>query len=510
LARRTRHIGCFEAALTRGIVHRLIRFTSLAGVLLTVAPPPIAAQGLVGQPITIGGLTVSGSVRTRAYAWRWFGDDADGDYSYPGTLLRAGVSRTKKTYDWQVELAFPVVLNLPSQAIKTGARGQLGLGATYFAANDGRKNAAAVFLKQGSVRFRGLAGVEGQSIKLGRLEFNDGAEVTPKHPTLSALKRDRIGQRLLGTFGFSDVGRSIDGALYTVDRRTLNLTALAGRPTQGVFQVDGWGELNTNVFYAALTGQVEQDASAGEWRVFALGYRDYRDQVVKADNRPMSIRSADQGSIAVGTYGGHYLGVTRTPIGTVDVLAWGALQRGSWGALSHRAGAFALEAGWQPRGVATLEPWFRGGYNEGSGDADPGDAIHGTFFQVLPTPRIYARFPFFNMMNTADAFMETMLRPAPPITIRTDVHVLRLSDRNDLWYSGGGAYQGSTFGMTGRPANGHTALATLYDVSADYKATAHVALGVYYGYAAGKPVTRAIYATGDDAHFGYVEMLVRF
>jgi hypothetical protein len=193
------------------------------------------------------------------------------------------------------------------------------------------------------------------------------------------------------------------------------------------------------------------------------------------------------------------------------VLAWGVLQRGSWGALRHRAGAFALEAGWQPRGVETLKPWLRGGYNYGSGDADPTtDQIHATFFQVLPTPRIYARLPFFNMMNTADAFVETMLRPATSVTVRADVHVLRLSNRNDLWYSGGGAFQPATFGVTGRPANGHTGLATLYDVSADYSATAHVALGLYYGFAAGMPVTRAIYTTGDNAHFGYVEMLVRF
>jgi Alginate export len=488
----------------------LIRSAILATILLSSAPHPVSAQGNAGQPITIGDVTVSSSVRTRAYAWSWFGDDADGEYFYPAALVRAGVSRSKKAYDWQVELALPVILSLPGNAVKTGARGQLGLGATYFAANDGKTNAAALFVKQAAVRFNRLAGVEGQSIKVGRLEFNDGAEVAPKHDTLSALKRDRIAQRLLGTFAFSDVGRSVDGALYTLDRPALNVTALAGRPTQGVFHVDGWGELNTNIFYAALTGQLKREANAGEWRVFALGYHDYRDPVVKTDNRPLSIRSADNQSIALGTYGGHYLNVSATPIGAVDVLAWGVLQGGSWGTLRHRAGAFALEAGWQPRGLEPLKPWLRGGYNYGSGDADPNDQIHGTFFQVLPTPRIYARLPFFNMMNNADAFVETILRPATSIAVRADVHVLRLSNQDDLWYSGGGAFQPATFGVTGRPANGHTGLATLYDVSADYRATAHVALGLYYGYAAGMPVTRAIYATGDDAHFGYVEMLLRF
>jgi hypothetical protein len=493
-----------------------MRFAVLLSIIIpSIGTRSISAQGNAAETLAIGDVTVFGSIRTRAYAWNWFGGGADGEYAYPGTLVRAGLSRSKKTYDWQVEFALPVLLNLPDNAVKPGAPGQLGLGATYFAANDGKTNTAALFVKQAAIRFKRLAGVEGQSLTVGRLEFNDGAEVTPKNPTLSALKRDRISQRLLGAFGFSDVGRSIDGVFYTINRPRVNVTALAGRPTQGAFQVDGWGELKTSIFYAALTRQAGTEANSGEWRVFALGYDDYRGQVVKTDNRPLSVRRTDAGSVAIGTYGGHYLRAVTTPIGTVDVLAWGALQSGSWGLLTHRARAFAAEAGWQPRDLATLKPWFRGGYDYGSGDADPSDQVHGTYFQVLPTPRIYARFPFFNMMNSIDAFGETILRPATNVTIRADVHALRLATANDLWYSGGGAFQPGTFGFTGRPSSGHTGLATLYDASADYRVTAHVALALYYGYAAGLPVTEAIYSTGDSstgsrAHLGYVEALLRF
>src|SRR5262249_48116134 len=154
---------------------------------------------------------------------------------------------------------------------------------------------------------KGLGGVTGQSIKVGRMEFNDGAEVVPSSAALAALKRDRISQRLLGTFGFSDVGRSIDGAQYVLTTKRMNVTAVAGRPTQGVFQVNGWSELNINLLYGALTRQTGGEQHAGEWRVFALVYDDYRHGVIKTDNRPAAVRAADTGNIAIGTYGGHYL-----------------------------------------------------------------------------------------------------------------------------------------------------------------------------------------------------------
>lgn len=129
---------------------------------------------------------------------------------------------------------------------------------------------------------------------------------------------------------------------------------------------------------------------------------------------------------------------------------------------------------------------------------------------MLPTPRVYARLPFFNMMNTGDAFGEVILRPSKSLTLRTDIHVLRLADTNDLWYSGGGAFQPGTFGYTGRPSNGHSDLATLYDVSGDYSVNAHVSFGVYYGYADSGAVAQTIYTADGGVHFGYVELLLRF
>ena len=470
---------------------------------------PAAAQTPTANPIKIGDVTVSGSLRTRVESWDWFGGSANNDYTYPGSILRVGLSESRKTFDWQLELALPFLLGLPNDAVAPGAQGQLGFGATYFVANSRNINAAMVFAKQGFIRLNELGGVAGQSLKLGRMEFIDGVEVAPKDSTLAALKRDRIAHRLIGNFGFSDVGRSFDGVQYSLNRSNLNLTLLAARPTRGVFQVDGWGELKANVFYGALTGQLPGKRSNGEWRLFGLGYSDYRDGVVKTDSRPLSARTADTDHINIGTYGGHYLQTVQSSFGTMDLLVWGALQNGSWGRLAQRSGALAVEAGWQPRIFPAVRPWLRGGFDYGSGDGNPNDSTHGTFFQVLPTPRVYARFPFFNMMNNRDAFGELILRPSKALVIRTDVHSLALANRNDFWYSGGGMFQPWTFGYTGRPSNGQSGLATLFDGSVDYNLNVHASFGVYYGHAAGKLVVQSIYPNGKNANFGYLELTFR-
>ena len=476
---------------------------------LAIPANQASAQVASPEPIKIGDISLSGSLRTRVEAWDWFDGNANSNYTFPGSILRLSLSESRKTFDWQMEFAIPFLIGLPNNAIAAGAQGQLGLGGSYFAANSRNTNAAMIFAKQGFIRFRELGGVAGQSVKLGRMEFIDGTEVTPKDRTLAALKRDRIANRLIGNFSFSDAGRSFDGVQYVIDQSKLNFTVLGARPTRGVFQVDGWGELNANVFYGALTGQVGGKSTAGEWRVFAIGYSDYRDNVLKTDSRSAAARTADTSHINIGTYGGHYLQTVSSPVGTVDLLLWGALQNGSWGQLAQRSEAFAGEAGWQPPVLHAVRPWLRGGYDYGSGDGNAKDGTHGTFFQLLPTPRVYARFPFFNMMNNRDAFGELMLRPSKAISIRSDMHSLALANKNDLWYSGGGMYQPWTFGYTGRPSNGHTGLANLYDASVDYNVNSHFSIGGYYGYAVGHLVIQSIYPKGKDGSLGFVELNFR-
>jgi hypothetical protein len=232
--------------------------------------------------------------------------------------------------------------------------------------------------------------------------------------------------------------------------------------------------------------------------------------VVKTDNRPLPLRNSDRANIRVGSFGGHYLHKAATAAGPLDLTFWGVAQTGRWGVLDHRASAWAAEAGWQPNGVPKLRPWLRAGYLRGSGDENPLDGKHGTFFQMLPTPRPYARFPFFDFLNNEDFMAMLLLRPAAAVTIRAEVHGLRLANGSDLWYLGGGAFQPWSFGYIGRATNGARGLATLYDIGADYNVNRNATISAYFAHAQGHSVMRTIYPRGEDADFGYLELTYRF
>ncbi len=455
---------------------------------------------------------MTGSLRSRIYGWDWFEASAgDNQYVYSGNLLRLNFSAKRKTWSWDAELAAPVLLGLPDNATAPAPQGALGLGSNYYAANGNSRYSGMVFAKQLYVRFSGLGPGESGSLQAGRFEFNDGSELVPKNPTLAALKRDRISQRLIGTFGWSDVGRSFDGLHYSYSKPKDDLTIVAATPTRGVFQTDGWGWNRAALGYAAFTHEWGHGNHAADSRLFVLEYDDWR-HILKTDNRPLAARRGDTENIRLETFGAHSLHAFTTAAGTVDALAWGAVQSGRWGSQTQLAYAMDLEGGIQPKlkALAKVRPWVRGGFTLGSGDGNPNDSRHGTFFQVLPTPRPYARFPFFDMMNTEDLFGSLILRPRAKITVSSEFHSLRLSNAADLWYSGGGIYQPWTFGYVGRSTSGRRSLGNLYDSSIEYRATSSLTLTGYFGHAQGLAAMDQIYPRGTNGEFGYVEAIIKF
>ncbi len=474
--------------------------------LVAVAAFSLSAVTCSGQSDGSGSTpaTYTVTIRERTNVTEWFaGTPAAEKYAYQDSLLRVSVAQRIRHWDYQLELGQSAELALPSDAISSfPAQGQLGLGGTYFAANGKNNDPAAASFRQGFVRYN--FNHPGDSLRAGRFEFFDGQETASRNPTLSWLQSNRIAQRLVGNFGFSNGQRSFDGVEGRMGGETWNLTAMAGRATQGVFNMNANPELNVDIQYAALTRSV-----AGQHiivRGFGLGYHDGRTGLTKTDNRSAAARALDHKNIRIGTYGGDVIASAPIFKGVSgDFLFWGAGQFGTWGLLNHSAGAIATEAGVRLDSVPTT-PWLRGGYFRSTGDHNSTDGAHNTFFQVLPTPRIYARFPFYNLMNSTDAFVQLVDKPAKRIEVRADVHFLRLTSSSDLWYQGGGAYDNIVFGYTGRPANGHSGLGTVPDISADIGLTDRVSLGTYYAHASGKSVVTAIYPAHIGANYGYFEL----
>jgi Alginate export len=439
--------------------------------------------------------------RTRVDSWQWFAAPPyNNSYGYVESLLRVGIAQQLHRWDWQLELAQPSILAAPDDAISpVTAQGQLGLGASYYAANL-NSNAAAAFLKQGFVRLDG----ESASLRLGRFEFVDGLETKPTDSTIAWLQTNRAAHRLVGNFGFSNAQRSFDGLDAHYQAGAWNLTAMAARADQGVFNMNGNPELNVDLQYLAVTrSELKQHVL---WRAFAIGYHDGRTGLTKTDNRALTVRSTDHNNIRIGTYGGDLLASIPAGTGNFDFLFWGAGQDGSWGLQSHKAGAAAVEGGYQLSKAPTA-PWFRGGWFRSTGDNSATDGVHNTFFQVLPTPRIYARLPFYNLMNDSDEFVQLIDKPVKKVAVRSDLHWLQLTSANDLWYLGGGAFDNKVFGYVGRPANKSHSLASVADVSADWQTTKNIDLNFYYAYAQGKTVVAAIYPSDRNMQYGYVEFV---
>ncbi|MCC6588834.1 MAG: alginate export family protein [Bryobacterales bacterium] len=458
---------------------------------------------LAATTLTAADIKVQGSLRSRFEGWNWFDSGTgDPDYAFSGNQARLSFSQKLPKLDWQLEFAAPFLLGLPDRAVLPAPQLQLGMGGNYYQANHNARNTGMVFLKQGFLRFNGIGGDKASSVRFGRFEYSDGTEITPANATLAAVKRDRISQRLIGPFGFTHVGRSFDGVHYARGGSGPQITAIAATPTRGVFQTDGWGWLQTAFVYGAVSGKVKDHT---DWRLLALYYQDWRD-VLKTDNRPVAARQGDFGNIKIGTYGGHILHVA----GPVDLMAWGVVQAGTWGRLDHRAAAIALEGGYQPKILKQVKPWIRAGYFFGSGDKNPNDNRHGTFFEVLPTPRPFARFPFFNLMNLEDRNASLTLRPSKKVTLKSEFHALRLASASDQWLLGGGAFQPWTFGYIGRTSNGHRGLANLYDLSTDYVVNPHLTVSGYVGYAAGHSVIKAIYPKDASGMLAYLEITTKF
>ncbi|HXR10003.1 MAG TPA: hypothetical protein VN792_04455, partial [Candidatus Acidoferrales bacterium] len=189
--------------------------------------------------IKLGDVDFTATLRAREYVWNWFQTTGayQNQYAYSGDLLRLNFAEKRGALDLDAEIAVPFLLDLPNSATAPAPQGALGLGSNYYAANTNRQYAAMAFAKQLYARYH-FGVKESQSVQVGRFEFNDATELAPKNATLATLKRDRISQRLIGTFGFSDVGRSFDGLRYSWTQPSTDFTFVGATPTRGVFQTD--------------------------------------------------------------------------------------------------------------------------------------------------------------------------------------------------------------------------------------------------------------------------------
>src|SRR5690606_31341497 len=238
----------------------------------------------------------------------------------------------------------------------------------------------------------------------GRMPHASGAEgnrtpVDASERDLASLRRFRLDARLIGGFDWSFYRRRFDGARLSADRSNWYASAAFVAPTQGGFEESANLTMKRLQVVSGAAGWRHRWGQAavgrGETQVFAHQYRDRRHVTGRPD---LSRRPATSVDVTVPVVGASHLGVA--PLGSrrADWLIWGAVQGGDWYGDRHRAWSIALESGHQWR-ESPMRPWIRAGLSHASGDDDPSDDRHGTFFPMLPTMRLYAQSVVYAQMN---------------------------------------------------------------------------------------------------------------
>lgn len=491
----------------------------LAGVLATAAPvlaqssgaappPPAAAAPALPRIETDGPwdskIRLEVFDRFRAEFVDWFSTPYDSAtpryrYNFVGNKLQLGLRVTRAPYELFVQFQNSTLGNVPSDAV--------GVGGTYYA-NTMRSTQNGAILRNGWASTKSLFGVQGLFLKGGRQLYSDGLDAPAKQPNLKWIQQNRISQRLIGPFDYTHVGRSFDGGQIGYANDLINVTGFGFVPTYGGYEVDANRELDITLGGVALNLPDSPQLGNTIGRLFWFVYDDQRD-VVFLDNRPLPVRQADKGqSATIHTIGANAIHALQLGPGMADGMAYGFGQFGDWQSQQQSSWAYGVEAGYQLTDVWS-RPWMRFGINSASGDPDPDDDLHQTFFQLLPTAWLYAQFPFYNMMNNQDVFVQWLLDPHPMVTVRTDLHWLRVNSGQDLAYFGGGATKNDFFGYGGVPAKGRHELAYLAHVNVQVRPTSYFTVNAFYAHAFGQGVIDQNF-TGSGANYGYIEGTLSF
>jgi hypothetical protein len=383
------------------------------------------------------------------------------------------------------------VYNLTSQSS--------GAGALYRRFADGRNWADNQSVRQ---LWLDVKPVEGLGIRIGRQDINLGTEVMYPEANWKYVKIKRASQRLVGTVGWTHAERSNDAvrASYDTQGGGHHLLAFAGQPTTGVFDIEDAYQRQPDITYGGLTWTVKRDTwlPGTELRLFGLVYDDKRD--VRDGGLPDSVTVYTGGASLIGFY----------PVGpgTLDVLAWGAYQFGRFNRLDHSGGAAILETGYQLADVP-LQPWLRLGVNYASGDGDPTDGDHQTFFNMLPTNHLYYGFADqWAFQNLVDWFIQLMLRPHEKVGVNLMLHQFYLADDDDARYFGTGAFNKQVFGFGAQDSLGYGGGATEIDAVASYSFNKHLSVQGGYSYMWGRGLFNA--NRYRNVSFGFLQLTLKY
>lgn len=470
--------------------------TTLAVLLTILSACPALAQT---EPI-VKAYVIDTS---RVEAWSFFEPfdrTRQPDYAFFGNRATLGVRLTGQRFDLDGAFQYTQLLPLPERAIGPGS---LGSGGFYFFSAEAPA-AFQLYFRTMLVRAKNV--VPGLSITAGRMSYSSGEETPAGDDRVDQLTHARVGSRLIGDFEWSMFQRAFDAARADYDTRSWAMTGALLFPTQGGYEESANPTISTlRLLTAAFTTKTALTRHQ-QLQVFAYDYRDRRDVRARPDNTGRLAPAVD---VTVTTFGASQVGSFPIARGDVDTIVWGAIQRGDWYGQDHAAFSVALEGGY--RWHARWNPWLRVGYQHASGDSNPADARHETFFAMLPSVNRYSPSTVYTPMNLRDAFVQFSLEPHRRLRTQFDVHRLHLASAADRWYHGSGATSrtGTFFGYSGRLSGAASELGTVTEGTVDVVLGPQWSTRAYAGWMRGGDVVRRLFLT-DRMFFVSFENVLTF
>ena len=402
---------------------------------------------------------------TRVEGWSFFEPRAGGGdptYSLLGNRATLGVRVDSRRLMLQGSLQYAQMIGLPREAIGPGP---LGPGPLFYISAENSR-AYQLYIKSLSLRLKDV--VPRLSIELGRMSY-ESSESTP------------FAGRLIGNAEWSMFERACDGARVDYEGPAWRVHGSFLMPTQGAYEESA----------SPTIGEVQlatASATRSGFQVFAHNYRDRRAIPVRPDNTGARASRIDLKLQTIGSALTHRLA-------GLDVQIWGALQRGDWYGDQHRGLSASAEAGYTWTRVRA-EPSVSGGVLYASGDDDPNDSTHGTFFPMVPTTAPSVLSGTYAQMNVRDVYVSGRATPHDHLSVSVGLHRLSLVSRQDRWYTGTGAtaFAGNYFGYSSRASTLATSLGTFLQLSAESSLTAHWRIAATVGFIRGGAVVSRQFA----------------
>jgi len=225
-------------------------------------------------------------------------------------------------------------------------------------------------------------------------------------------------QRLVGPFGWSNVGRSFQGVrlIMKKDQVEANLWWVnVVNPEDGEFNEPIWDD----DFIGFLAN----------WQNIAQGELDTY----------LFLRDNSSNGRQIYTLGGHFRGEP-TVDGSIDYDFELAYQTGDFSTgIDHSAILFHAGLG-RTLMLSRMKPRFGFQYNFASGDPTPGDSENKTPDNLYPTNHLhYGSIDFFSWRNMQNVKLESSLKPHQKLLVKGDLHFFWLNEIHDAWYNSGGA-----------------------------------------------------------------------